>query len=258
MFRLSQRLFGTILPCVFLAGATCAAAPAKTADPEAGRQTFETVCAACHGTTGKPDAANPTVQALDPKPADLSDPLFNSREPVSDWNIVVTHGGPALGLSVSMPAQGATLSDEEIRNVVAYAKFLAPGSDRYPPGDLNFFLPVRTKKAFPEDEIVWKGRLTERDGENVMRNVIELEKRFGRRSMGVLEVIHEDDGVDSEITKVEAGAKTVLHWSLAKQSILSGAVVVAMPRTATRPRDNPTWPSASGYPKSRCSSRAPG
>ena len=229
MSRLSQRLFGVIVPSVFVAAAACAASSAQAADLEVGRQTFETVCAACHGTTGKPDPANPTVQALDPKPADLSDPLFNSREPLSDWNIVVTHGGPALGLSESMPAQRAALSDEEIRNVVAYAKTLAPGSDQYPPGDLNFFLPVRTKKAFPEDEIVWKGRVTERDGENVVRNVIELEKRFGKRSMGVLEVIHEDDGFDSEITKVEAGVKTVLHWNLDKKSILSGALIVTVP-----------------------------
>jgi mono/diheme cytochrome c family protein len=176
----SPALFGAIVPGIL-------AAPVQGPRERlirAGRQTFETVCAACHGATGKPDPANPVVQALDPKPADLSDPLFNSREPASDWNIVVTHGGPALGLSASMPAQGAALSDEEIRNVVAYAKTLAPGSDQYPPGELNFFLPVRTKKAFPEDEIVWKGRVTERDGENVVRNVIELEKRFGKRSMG--------------------------------------------------------------------------
>ena len=204
--------------------------PARSADLEAGRKTFETVCAVCHGPTGKADLSSPVVQALDPKPADLSDPLFNSREPAADWNIVVTHGGPALGLSAIMPAQGGTLSEEDIRNVVAYAKTLAPGSERYPPGELNFFLPVRTKKAFPEDEIVWKGRLTERDGgDNVMRNVVEIEKRFGKRSMGVIEVIHEDDGIDNEITKVEAGAKTVLHWDLERQSILSGALIYAVP-----------------------------
>jgi len=57
----------------------------------------------------------------------------------------------------------------------------------------------------------------------------ELEKRFGRRSMGVLEVIYEDDGTDSEITKIEAGAKTVLHWNLEQRSILSGALIVAFP-----------------------------
>jgi mono/diheme cytochrome c family protein len=204
-------------------------APAQSADLEAGRKTFEEICAACHGATGRPDPSNPTVQALDPQPADLSDPLFNSREPADDWNIVVTHGGPALGLSAAMPAQQGALKDEEIRNVVAYAKTLAPGSDKYPPGELNFFLPVRTKKAFPEDEIVLKGRLTDaEEGENPWRAVLEIEKRFGRRSMGVLEVVYEDDGTNSEVTMVEAGAKTVLHWNLEKGSILSGAVIYAL------------------------------
>ena len=59
--------------------------------------------------------------------------------------------------------------------------------------------------------------------------MLEIEKRFGKRSMGVVEVIHEDDGTDAEITEVEVGAKTVLHWNLARRSILSGAVVVAFP-----------------------------
>ena len=186
-----------------------------TPDLEDGRRTFESVCAACHGPAGRPDPENPTVKALDPQPADLSDPLFNSREPAEDWRIVVTHGGQALGLSATMPSQGAALDEQQVRNVVAYAKTLAPGSESYPPGELNFFLPIRTKKAFPEDEIVWKSRLTERDGADVWRNVIEIEKRFGKRSMGVVEVIHEDDGTDAEITEVEVGAKTVLHWNLA-------------------------------------------
>jgi mono/diheme cytochrome c family protein len=200
------------------------------ADLEAGKKTFDEICAACHGPAGRPDPGNPVVQALDPQPADLSDPLFNSREPADDWHIVVTHGGPALGLSAAMPSQGAALKEDEIRNVVAYAKTLAPGSDLYPPGELNFFLPVRTKKAFPEDEIVLKGRFTDmEEGDNVWRGVIEFEKRFGKRSMGVLEVIYEDDGTDAEITEVEAGVKTVLHWNLERRSILSGAVIVAIP-----------------------------
>ena len=205
-------------------------AAAQAADLAAGRKIFEEVCAACHGPTGRADPTNPTVQALDPKPADLSDPLFNSREPAEDWEIVVTHGGPALGLSAAMPAQQGALSEEDIRNVVAYAKTLAPGSEKYPPGELNFFLPIRTKKAFPEDEIVWKSRASDqKEGDNIWRNVIELEKRFGKRSMGVLEVVYEDDGNEGEITEVEVGAKTVLHWNLEKRSILSGALVVAIP-----------------------------
>ena len=204
------------------------AAPA--ADLIGGRKTFDEVCAACHGATGRPDPDDPVVRALDPQPADLSDPLFNSREPAADWHIVVTHGGPALGLSAVMPAQRAALTADDIRNVVAYAKTLAPGSDRYPPGEMNFFLPVRTKKAFPEDEVVLKGRITDSsEGDNVWRTVLEIEKRFGRRSMGVLEVIYEDDGTDAEVTKVEAGVKSALRWNLDERSILSGALIVALP-----------------------------
>ncbi|MDH4164946.1 MAG: cytochrome c [Gammaproteobacteria bacterium] len=223
------RVLAAALPLLTAAALPALAAEGSTPDLEAGRRTFDSVCAACHGPTGHADPENPTVKALDPQPADLSDPLFNSREPAEDWRIVVTHGGQALGLSATMPAQGAALNEQQIRDVVAYAKTLAPGSEAYPPGELNFFLPIRTKKAFPEDEIVWKSRLTDRDGADVWRNVLEVEKRFGKRSMGVVELVHEDDGTDSEITEVEVGAKTVLHWNLARRSILSGAVVVAFP-----------------------------
>lgn len=217
---------GSLVAALLLA----TAAPAGSADLEAGRRVFESVCAACHGSTGRPDPANPVVQALQPQPADLSDPLFNSREPAEDWEIVVTHGGPALGLSAAMPAQQEALSAEQIRDVVAYAKTLAPGSERYPPGEMNFFLPVRTKKAFPEDEIVLKGRVTDNEeGDDVWRAVLEIEKRFGRRSMGVLELVYEDDGTDAELSKIEAGAKTLLHWNLERRSILSGALIVAFP-----------------------------
>lgn len=204
------------------------AGPCFSADLAAGRATFEQSCAACHGPAGRPDPASPAVQALEPKPADLSDPLFNSREPAADWNIVVTHGGPALGLSVAMPAQQAALSPEQIANVVAYAKTLAPGSELYPPGEMNFFLPVRTKKAFPEDEVVLKGRFTDaEEGDNPWRTILEVEKRFGRRSMAMLEVVYDDDGQQGEVSMIEAGAKTVLHWDLEKRSILSGALMYA-------------------------------
>jgi mono/diheme cytochrome c family protein len=117
-----------------LSGLVCVAMAAafsttlQAADLEAGRKTFEQVCAACHGPAGRPDPNDPVVKALDPQPADLSDPLFNSRAPADDWQIVVTHGGPALGLSAVMPAQAGALKADEIANVVAYAKTLAPGS----------------------------------------------------------------------------------------------------------------------------------
>src|SRR5690606_1584667 len=64
---------------------------------------FERHCAVCHGPAGRPDAHGPVVQGLGVVPANLADPLFNSREPASDWAIVIKHGGPALGFSERMP-----------------------------------------------------------------------------------------------------------------------------------------------------------
>ena len=216
--------------------ASLLAMTAQAADLAAGQRTFETVCATCHGITGKPDPASPVVQAFDPQPADLSDPLFNSREPTGDWEMVVKHGGHAMGLSAQMPSQGEALSDAQVADVVAYVKTLADTSG-YPPGEMNFFLPVRTKKAFPEDEVVWKSRWTERDGDDVWRNVLEVEKRVGKRGQLALEVIHEDDGTDSEITEVEVGYKHVLYWSAAKESILTGALFVAIPTDGDSPEE---------------------
>ena len=209
--------------------ACCLSLPAAAAaDLEAGRRTFEALCATCHGVTGRPDPANPVVQGLGVEPADLSDALFNSREPANDWLIVVRHGGQALGLSEAMPAQGGVLGDQEIRDVVAYAKTLAD-TRRYPPGELNMMLPVRTKKAFPEDEVVWKSRWTDQEGEDVWRNVLEIEKRVGRRGQVLLEVAHEDTGDSSEIEEVQVGYKQALRWSLDRRSILSGSLLLAVP-----------------------------
>lgn len=198
------------------------------ADLADGKRVYTQVCAACHGDSGRPDPDSAVVKALGVQPADLSDPLFNSREPASDWRLVVGHGGHAMGLSAMMPAQKEALSADEVNNVVAYIKTLADTSD-YPSGEANHFLPIRTKKAFPEDEVVWKGRYTERDGRDVMRHTLEFEKRVGTRGMLVGEAIHEDDGLSSEFTKFEVGYKRALHWDAEKQSILSGAVVLAFP-----------------------------
>ena len=222
--------------CLGLAALVTTGPAWAATDIEAGRRTYESVCAVCHGATGRPDPGNPVVQAFDPRPADLSDPLFNSREPAGDWELVVAHGGHALGLSPQMPAQGEVLTGQQVRDVVAYVKTLVDTSG-YPPGEMNFFLPVRTKKAFPEDEVVWKSRYSGQDGDDEIRNVLEFEKRIGKRGQVLLEVVHEDDGVDSEIAEVEIGYKHALAWSLEKGSILSGAIVLAIPTDGDEPEE---------------------
>ena len=86
-------------------------------------------------------------------------------------------GGFALGLAEQMPPQGEVLSDVDIANVTAYIKSLVD-TRAFPPGEMNLFLPVRTKKAFPEDEVVYRGRFTDQDGDNSQKHVLEIEKRM--------------------------------------------------------------------------------
>jgi mono/diheme cytochrome c family protein len=211
-------------------GALMLAAPATSvaADLALGQRIYQEACASCHGPQGRPDPASPALQGFDPLPADLSDPLFNSREPALDWELVVKHGGRALGLSPLMPPWDAAYSDEEIASVVAYVKSLAD-TRGFPPGELNLMLPVRTKKAYPEDEVVWVSRYTSRDGQDVWRNVLEFEKRIGRRGQGILELVQEDTGTRSDLTAVEVGYKHALLWDLERAYILSGAVVMSFP-----------------------------
>lgn len=191
-----------------------------------GQAVYEQNCMVCHGATGKPDANSPVVKGLGVLPANFSDPLFNSREPAGDWEMVIKYGGHAMGLAEQMPAQGENLSDEEIADVTTYIKSMVDTRE-FPPGEMNLFLPTRTKKAFPEDEVVYKGRFTSQDGEDQYKNVIELEKRLGKRGQAIVELIHESEGNVSEITEAEVGYKQALSYS--QRHILSGAAVVAVP-----------------------------
>lgn len=217
-------------PAAALLAVLALSAPAgsRAADLAAGAQLFASHCAMCHGAAGRPDPDDPVVAALQPPPADLSDPLFNSREPAADWAMVISHGGHAMGLSAQMPAQSEVLSPEQVRDVVAYVKTLADTSG-FPPGELNFFLALRTRKAFPEDEVVWKLRHTAREGGDELRNVLEIEKRVGRRGQLVAELVHSDDGRTARAREIQLGYKHVLGWNAARASIASGALVLAVP-----------------------------
>jgi mono/diheme cytochrome c family protein len=185
---------------------------AEAADVDNGRQIYDAYCTSCHGAGGELDASSPVVQGLGVIPADFSDPLFNSREPAADWKMVIKHGGHALGLSSQMPAQGELLSDEQISDVTAYLKSIVDTS-AFPPGEMNLMLPIRTKKAFPEDEVVYVGRYTDQDGDNAFKQVLEFEKRIGKAGQGILELVHEREGSVSELAEAEIGYKHALSFS---------------------------------------------
>jgi mono/diheme cytochrome c family protein len=215
-----QSALGVVLAMFLLPGFV------EGADLSAGQRIYATQCAMCHGASGRPDPNSPVVKGLGVMPADFSDPLFNSREPASDWEMVIKHGGYALGLAEQMPPQGEVLSDEDIANVTAYIKSLVV-TLAYPPGEMNLFLPIRTKKAFPEDEVVYQGRFTDQDGDNSGKHVLEFEKRVGPAGQAIVELVYESEGNVSELAEAEIGYKQALSFS--QQHILSAAAVWAIP-----------------------------
>lgn len=206
-------------------GAVAAAAD----QPARGEAVYATYCVSCHGVNGQPDLDSPLVQSLEITPANFSDILFNSREPASTWKGVITHGGPALGFSVSMPPFGETLTEADIDAVLDYIKTDIGGTHDYPDGALNLYLPMRTKKAFPEDEWVWKTRYSDVDGGHSWKNTLEYEFRIGTRAQGVLEVSHEANGDTSRFSAFEPGFKYVLKHDRQAGFILTGAVQLGVP-----------------------------
>ena len=90
-----------------------------------GAATFASFCATCHGPAGKGDG--PAAIALDPKPADLSAADFWTSRTDEGVKKVIVEGGAASGLSPVMPAWGASLSEAQIDEVLAFLKTL-PGT----------------------------------------------------------------------------------------------------------------------------------
>jgi len=82
------------------------------AGPFEPEETFQAVCASCHGVSGSGDG--PAAVSLDPRPAAFADPEFwqtRTRESVID---VITRGGAAVGKSPLMPSWGETYTPEQV------------------------------------------------------------------------------------------------------------------------------------------------
>jgi mono/diheme cytochrome c family protein len=222
----SSRIAGGIAFAAILVGS--AAVAAETGAQTSAERLYNTHCVSCHGPGGNLDPDSPVVQGLGVVPANFTDPLFNSREPGEDWEMVIEHGGAALGLSNKMPAFGDVLTEHEIESLVHYLKAV-PGEHDYPDGALNLFLPLNTIKAFPEDEVVFKSDYIRDDGDGAWENVYELEKRVGKRAQVLVELIQTIDDGDSDLDKVEVGGKYVLHTNARNTSITTAGARLEFP-----------------------------
>ena len=96
---------------------------AQTAgDAKAGKQKYDTVgCTGCHGVSGKGDG--PAAAALNPtKPRDFTDCSIMAGESDEIIFTIIKGGGQSAGRSLTMPAWRASLSDQDIRDLIAYIR----------------------------------------------------------------------------------------------------------------------------------------
>ena len=215
---------------VLLAATLVAGAAGGQEAPDDLEALWMRACSLCHGAAGEgltPD--HPSYSSFARPPADLTDPLFNSREPGADWFLVTKWGGEKLGLSSQMPAYDGALTDDQIHALVAYMKGLAD-TRGYPPGDLNFPRPIRTIKAFPEDEALLITRYEDRDPAHRWRHTAYYARRFGRAMQGEvkLSTLDPGGGAASE-EELELGFKWAFHDDLESALLLATGLEVEVP-----------------------------
>jgi mono/diheme cytochrome c family protein len=121
---------GEILMWKCFSGVVCVVAilafspgKAEAADAAAGKAKYQQFCSACHGMEGKGDG--PGAASLNPKPRDHSDGKA-MKAMTDDYLFKITKmGGAAVGKAPTMPPWGGALSDQDIRNVVAFIRTLS-------------------------------------------------------------------------------------------------------------------------------------
>lgn len=87
-------------------------------------QTFGIICATCHGPGGAGDG--PAGVALDPRPANFTDPAFWETRDRDRIVNVITNGAASVGGSPLMVAWGASFTPEQIQALADHVMSLRP------------------------------------------------------------------------------------------------------------------------------------
>jgi caa(3)-type oxidase subunit IV len=85
---------------------------------------FNLICATCHGTGGLGDGA--AGVALDPRPADFTDPVFWETRDMDRILNVITNGASVVGGSPLMVGWSASFSAERIQEFADYVSEFRP------------------------------------------------------------------------------------------------------------------------------------
>ena len=200
----------------------------RSAAAARGKPLYESACVACHGRDGRGQPQS--TLGFDVPVPDFTDCAFNSAEPDADWHAIIAEGGTVRGFDRRMPAFGGVLTREQIDDVLAYVRTMCPSSS-WPRGDLNLPRPLRTEKAFPENEAVLTTTV-DTTGDGAVSNEFLYEHRLGSRSQYEIKVplllrqrARSRDtapGWARGLGDVAAGFKHVLYHSRDRGTIVSG------------------------------------
>lgn len=99
-----------------------AAVPGAAAEPNLAqaRETFNQMCAGCHGTRG--DGQDGTKSGFVPRVGTLANKDYMASVPDDYLNLIIKKGGAYMGKIAAMPAWEKKLSDDEIRDIVTHIR----------------------------------------------------------------------------------------------------------------------------------------
>ena len=198
---------------------------------ERGKRLYDSACASCHGPDGR--GMPQSAVGFDIPIPDFTDCAFATPEPDGDWRTVIQHGGPARGFDRRMPAFGDALTTSQIADILAHVRTMCE-NPRWPRGELNLPRPLRTEKAFPENEAVLTTTF-DTTGGGAVANDFLYEHRIGLRSQYEVKVPLLLRGHDAApgwargLGDIAVGLKHALYHSLDRGTIFSAGGEVIFP-----------------------------
>lgn len=101
-----------------------ALSPSAQAQNQAeGKKLYLSYCTSCHGDTGKGDGM--AGSSLPVKPADHTNGAVMNKLNDTFLINIISKGGSGVGKSSFMPSWGGALTDQQIRDIVAYIRSIA-------------------------------------------------------------------------------------------------------------------------------------